>query len=68
MAEVYALAWAGLKWSYDEYGVKGAAAFLVAGLLAYYLVMERFREKFEDVDVDADAVAEALPDDVTEAP
>mgnify|MGYP007023708236 CR=1 FL=1 len=62
MAEVYALAWAGLKWSYDEYGAKGAAAFLVVGLLAYYLVMERFREKF----VDADAVAEALPDDVTE--
>ncbi|RNJ26431.1 hypothetical protein [Halosegnis longus] len=67
MAEVYALAWAGLKWSYDEYGVKGAAAFLVAGLLAYYLVMERFRETFEDVDVDTDAVAKALPDDVTDA-
>jgi len=65
MAELYELAWAGLRWSYDEYGLKGAAAFLVVGLLAYYVAMER--ETFEDIDVDADAVATALPDSVTES-
>ncbi|PSQ52589.1 hypothetical protein BRD20_07075 [Halobacteriales archaeon SW_8_65_20] len=65
MAELHELAWAGLRWSYDEYGVKGAAAFLVVGLLAYYVAMER--ETFEDIDVDADAVATALPDSVTES-
>ncbi|PSP38391.1 hypothetical protein BRC71_06915 [Halobacteriales archaeon QH_7_65_31] len=67
MAELYELAWAGLRWSYDEYGLRGAAAFLVVGLLAYYVAMERFRETFEDIDVDADAVATALPDSVTES-
>ena len=65
MAELYELAWAGLRWSYDEYGLKGAAAFLVVGLLAYYVAMER--ETFDDIDIDADAVATALPDSVTES-
>lgn len=41
MADVYSLFTKGLKWSYREYGLKGAAAFVLVGLVAYYVVTEK---------------------------
>lgn len=35
---VFGLFVKGLRWSYRKYGAKGAAAFVVSGLLVYYLI------------------------------
>lgn len=43
--DAYGLFTKGLRWSYRKYGLKGAAAFVLVGLVAYYVV----NEKLEDV-------------------
>ncbi|WP_255196118.1 hypothetical protein [Halorarius litoreus] len=54
MPDAYGLFTKGLQWSYREYGLKGAAAFVLLGLVAYYVV----NEKLEAVlDADGDTAA-----------
>ncbi|MFC7236311.1 hypothetical protein [Halosegnis marinus] len=48
MVEVYKLFGRGLKWSYEEYGLKGAVAFVAVAGLAYYLVSSRLDDLFSD--------------------
>lgn len=44
MPDAYGLFTKGLKWSYRKYGLKGAAAFVLLGLVAYYLVSEKLED------------------------
>lgn len=44
MPDVYGLFTKGLKWSYRKYGLKGAAAFVLLGLVVYWVVSERLEE------------------------
>lgn len=47
MPDAYALFTKGLQWSYRKYGVKGAAAFVLLGVVAYYVVTERLDDLLE---------------------
>lgn len=47
MPDAYGLFTKGLKWSYRKYGLKGAAAFVLLGVVAYYLVNEKLEELLE---------------------
>lgn len=38
----------GLRWSYDEYGLKGAVGFLIVVGLLYYVVSSRLDNLFEE--------------------
>ncbi|WP_255149817.1 hypothetical protein [Halorarius halobius] len=47
MADAMGLFTKGVKWSYRKYGVKGAAAFVLAGVVAYYVVSEKIDAALE---------------------
>lgn len=47
MPDAYGLFTKGLRWSYRKYGVKGAAAFVLLGVVAYYVVTERLDDLLE---------------------
>lgn len=56
--DAYGLFTEGLRWSYRKYGLKGAAGFVLLGVVAYYLV----NEKLEDLLAgEADAVDDGEP-------
>jgi hypothetical protein len=44
MPDAFGLFTKGLKWSYRKYGLKGAAVFVLLGLVAYYLINEKLEE------------------------
>jgi hypothetical protein len=50
MVDAFGLFTKGLKWSYRKYGLKGAAVFVLLGLVAYYLVNERLEEMLENTE------------------
>lgn len=45
--DAYGLFTKGLKWSYRKYGLKGAAGFVLLGLVAYYVVNEKLEDLLE---------------------
>lgn len=47
MPDAYSLATKGLKWSYRKYGLKGAVAFVLLGLVAYYAVNQKLEALLE---------------------
>ena len=53
MPDVYGLFTKGLEWSYRKYGLKGAAAFVLVGLVAYYVVNERLEALLNDEETTA---------------
>lgn len=48
MNRLYELFGKGLKWSYEEYGPKGAVAFVAGAGLCYYLVSQRFDDLLDE--------------------
>jgi len=46
MVEIGRLFGRGLKWSYDEYGLKGAVGFVLFAGLLYYVVSSRLGDRF----------------------
>lgn len=44
MPDAYGLFTKGLKWSYRKYGLKGAVAFVLLGLVAYWVVNEKLED------------------------
>lgn len=55
MADAMGLFTKGLKWSYREYGIKGAAAFVLVGLVAYYVVTEKLEVALDETQQAGDA-------------
>lgn len=48
MVELGRLFARGLKWSYDEYGLKGVVGFVLLSGLLYYAVSSRLDDLFEE--------------------
>lgn len=48
MPDAFGLFTKGLKWSYRKYGLKGAAVFVLLGLVAYYVINEKLEDLLED--------------------
>lgn len=47
MPDAFGLFTKGVKWSYRKYGLKGAAVFVLLGLVAYYLVDQKLESFLE---------------------
>jgi len=53
MVELGRLFGRGLKWSYNEYGLKGAVAFVLLAGLLYYVISSRLESLFEEETAEA---------------